>query len=324
MADRSAAILAPLVRSTDGLSARRALELYAKWERQQWSAAGLELEADAADWSRLGPFVRGELLAALRQFSAGELAVTRVLTPIVDCAVLPGHQLFLCTQLADEARHALFFERYLGAIDPDFRADASTPSTMRRLFEEELGGVSDRVRRRPGAAGAWYEAVTTYHGVAEGVLAISMARSLLDVLGRLGVLPALRAGMTGVGRDEARHVAFGVAVLSEGVRGGYEGAIRASFLRGVPLVARILVDPERSGTLPTLPAALRTRARQLEAHWGLAWRNVERRLDSLGLGGARDEAAALWSDAQRDAIDRYEDLHGRRHPVRVARGIEVG
>lgn len=324
MADRSPPILAPLARSTDGPGARRALELYARWERQQWSATGLDLETDAAGWSRLGPFVRGELLAALRQFSAGELAVTRVLTPIVESAALPGHQLFLCTQLADEARHALFFERYLAVIDPDFRADASTPSTMRRLFEEELGAVSDRVRRRPGAPGPWYEAVTTYHGVAEGVLAISMARSVLDVLGRLGVLPALRAGMTGVGRDEARHVAFGVAALREGVRTGYEGAIRAAFLRCVPLVARILVDPERSGTLPTLPSALRTRARQLEAQWGLAWRNVERRLESLGLGSARDEAAALWTAAQRDAVDRYEDLHRRRHPVRVAGEIEVG
>ena len=92
-------------------------DLYARWERGNWQATELDFTEDARQWRE--DFTEFERTAALWNYSLffwGEDAVADNLSPYIDAAPLEEQKYFLTTQQVDEARHAVFFKRFMQEV----------------------------------------------------------------------------------------------------------------------------------------------------------------------------------------------------------------
>ncbi len=220
-------------------------DLYARWERGNWSATELDFTEDARQWRE--DFTEFERTAALWNYCLffwGEDAVADNLSPYIDAAPREEQKYFLTTQQVDEARHAVFFKRFmqevcgigdgtmasgLSAIKPQL-----TPG-FRKIFDR-LDRMADELRadRSPAQLAA---AVTLYHVVIEAALAQPGQHFICSYLEQRDQLPAFRAGMANIAADEQRHIGFGVKLLSD--------LNREDPVRVPKAVARILRDVTR-------------------------------------------------------------------------------
>jgi ribonucleoside-diphosphate reductase beta chain len=302
-----------------------ALGLYSRWEQYNWRIADLDLDSDRPAWDRLPAMVRDGLLAGLSGFFLGEVAVTETLAPIAHAAPRDDYQLYLCTQLADEARHVLFFRGCLGALasesglrPEDLHVVGRRTEAFADVFERQLHDATARLAP-DSHRGDWYRAVTLYHLLAEGVLAMTVLHSLNATARALPGLAALTRGLSQVSRDEARHAAFGVIATRDGVREGHRQVVAATILDSVPSLARALVDPERRLAVPALPPVAAQQGRLLRGQWETAGDALQRKLTSVGLRELADAADSAWRQGCGAAVEEYEDRHGQRHPSRMAR-----
>src|SRR5438874_3327695 len=229
--------------------------LYRRWEKQQWAVSDLDFSQDKADWLSLPEGIRQVTQNTMTLFFIGEQAVTDTLAPLLHAAPREDERIFLATQIADEARHTVcfqrFFEEVLGVGGGLHAAlDAINPRAtegFRRIFEHQLRDAMDLVRREPENEQAWVEGVVTYHLIIEGYLAITGQRSLLRTLRNVGLMPGFRAGFTAVARDESRHIGFGVLALRRRVAAD-PATGRAIALKVLDLLdpaVRTVVSPDR-------------------------------------------------------------------------------
>src|SRR5580704_19333085 len=92
-------------------------DLYSRWEHGNWSAMDLDFTEDARQWRE--EFTEFERQAALWNYALffwGEDAVADNLSPYIDAAPLEEQKYFLTTQQVDEARHAVFFKRFMQEV----------------------------------------------------------------------------------------------------------------------------------------------------------------------------------------------------------------
>ena len=76
-------------------------ELYALWERQQWSVHALDFSRDRTDWhERIPPDDRFARMYGLSSFFVGEQRVAAELGPMMRAAPSEDMRIFLCTQLS--------------------------------------------------------------------------------------------------------------------------------------------------------------------------------------------------------------------------------
>jgi ribonucleoside-diphosphate reductase beta chain len=297
-----------------------ALDLYRRWEMQQWQAQSLEYERDAEGWTQLPAFARLPLLATLARFLIGETTVTETLAPLAYAAPEVDYKMYLATQLADEARHTVFFRRYLAFLSETLgNEELSQVSGIDRvgdLFEKALVDAVERVREDPADTVAWYEGVVVYHLLVEGAVAMTGLHTVLGTVRALPRFDILRTGITNVARDESRHISFGVLALRNGVRGGYREHI-VEMIRGhLPAAARTLVDPETRDPFPRLVPVLQKRAEILSEQWEFAESSLGRRMTSIGI--PRDiisELSEKWRESCAAAAGEYADIHGEPHPI---------
>src|ERR687891_2314414 len=98
-------------------------QLYELWERQQWATQDIDFTQDRIDWhERIPPEERFQRMYGLSSFFIGEQKVAEELGPIMRAAPTEEQRIFLCTQIADEARHVRFFERFyreVGVLESD-------------------------------------------------------------------------------------------------------------------------------------------------------------------------------------------------------------
>ena len=203
-------------------------ELYLLWERQQWLTQDLDFSRDREDWhERIPDEERFQRMYGLSSFFIGEQKVAEELGPIMRAAPTEDQKLFLCTQIADEARHVRFFERFyreVGVLESDELSQMLEQTSEHlndnfgRLFDEMLKQRTDRLSVEPEDTEALVEAVTLYHMVIEGMLALTGQHFIMDFNEREGTLPAFVEGFQNVARDEHRHVAFGSVFLREKAR----------------------------------------------------------------------------------------------------------
>jgi len=198
-------------------------DLYARWEQGNWSATELDFAEDARQWrEELTDFERKAALWNYALFFWGEDAVADNLSPYIDAAPLEEQKYFLTTQQVDEARHAVFFKRFmhevcgLGNGTAASGLNAIRPELtwgFRKVFDR-LDTMADELRkdRSPAKLSA---AVTLYHMVIEATLAQPGQHFITAYLEQRGILPAFREGMTQIARDEQRHIAFGVKLLAD-------------------------------------------------------------------------------------------------------------
>jgi ribonucleoside-diphosphate reductase beta chain len=230
-------------------------ELYQLWERQQWQTQELDFSQDRVDWNeRIPEEERYQRMYGLSSFFIGEQKVAEELGPIMRAAPTEDQKIFLCTQIADEARHVRFFERFyreVGVLESEELSQMLTETSEHlndqfgRLFDEMLKQRTDRLSVAPDDMEALVEAVTIYHMVIEGMLALTGQHFIMDFNEREGTLPAFVEGFQNVARDEHRHVAFGSVFLREKAREDdrYKQAIQRTLEEVLPVADGVLTPP---------------------------------------------------------------------------------
>ena len=203
-------------------------ELYELWERQQWRTQDLDFSRDRTDWNeRIEPDERFQRMYGLSAFFIGEQRVTDELGPIMRACPDEDMRIFLSTQIADEARHVRFFERFyrevgvLESVELSQMLEQTSEhlnDDFTKLFDEMLHDRVDRLAAEPEDLVALVEAVTLYHMVIEGMLALTGQHFIIEYNERVGTLPGFVEGFSNVARDEHRHIAFGVRFLTDCVR----------------------------------------------------------------------------------------------------------
>ena len=229
-------------------------ELYALWERQQWQTQELDFSKDREDWDGFPEEERFQRMYGLSSFFIGEQKVAEELGPIMRAAPSEDQRIFLCTQIADEARHVRFFERFyreVGVLDAEGLTQMLEQTAEHlndnfgRLFDEMLKRRTDRLSVEPEDTEALVEAITLYHMVIEGMLALTGQHFIMDFNEREGTLPAFVEGFQNVARDEHRHVAFGSVFLREKAREDerYKQAIQRTLEESLPIAEDVLQPP---------------------------------------------------------------------------------
>jgi ribonucleoside-diphosphate reductase beta chain len=264
------------------------MDLYRRWESQQWSVGDLDFTLDREDWLRASDLDKKATLWSHRLFFNGEERVTATLAPFVWAAPTPEIEIFLSTQMVDEARHTVFFDRWwrevvgtdsknltdlLAEIRPDTNEGYNT------LFYDRLPSTAQRMASNPKDFDAFVEGVTIYHIIVEATIALTGQRFELESMRELGTTDrGFYRGFTAVARDESRHVSFGIKVLQEAVREDPE--------RFAPLIQRTLVEclPLVAGTLePPDPAYITEFGHTESEILQFALDSLNKRLRAIGI-----------------------------------------
>jgi ribonucleoside-diphosphate reductase beta chain len=264
-------------------------QLYNLWERQQWATQDIDFTQDRIDWhERIPEEERFQRMYGLSSFFIGEQKVAEELGPMMRAAPTEEMRVFLCTQIADEARHVRFFNRFydeVGILEAATLQDRLAETSehvnpeFNELFDEMLKGRVDRLARHPDDLESLVEAITLYHMVIEGMLALTGQHFILQYNEEMGTLPGFVEGFNNIARDEHRHVAFGARFLREMAQEDpkYGDAITRTIGEVAPIADAVL-QPKWyvEGETEVLGATVEeTRAFALKA--------LERRLKVIGL-----------------------------------------
>ncbi len=263
-------------------------QLYDLWERQQWRTQDLDFTQDRIDWhEKIPEEERFQRMYGLSSFFIGEQRVEAELGPMMRAAPTEEMRIFLSTQIADEARHVMFFNRFYeevgvlesGSLEERLReTSAHLNSNFKVLFDEMLKGKVDRLAAEPEDLETLVEAITLYHMVIEGMLALTGQHFIISYNEEAGTLPAFVEGFNKVARDEHRHVAFGARFLRE---------MAAKDTRYAQAIQRTLVEcgPAADGVLtpPWYEEGMELFGVTLEETRAFAMKALERRMKVIGL-----------------------------------------
>jgi hypothetical protein len=199
-------------------------DLYRRWEHGNWRATEIDFERDRDQWeNEFSDFERQAALWTYSLFFWGEDAVADGLSPYIDAAPLEEQKYFLATQQADEARHAVFFKRFLhevagigdGGVGSMLTAvEPQLTWGFKKLFER-LDTMCAELRSRPASVPTLAAAIVLYHLVIEATVAQTGQHFISRYLVDRDLLPGFREGMDNVSADEQRHIGFGVKMLSD-------------------------------------------------------------------------------------------------------------
>src|SRR3954452_20890844 len=229
-------------------------EVYRRWEREQWRTQDIDFTQDRIDWHGFPEEERFQRMYGLSSFFIGEQKVADELGPIMRAAPTEPMRIFLCTQIADEARHVQFFDRFydeVGVLESGNLHDrlqetsAHLNPNFSTLFDDMLASRVDRLAREPEDLETLVEAITLYHMVIEGMLALTGQHFIITYNEENGTLPGFVEGFNNVARDEHRHVAFGARFLREMAQrdGVYRDAIQRTLVECGPAADGVLAPP---------------------------------------------------------------------------------
>lgn len=267
-------------------------ELYSLWERQQWRVQDIDFTQDRIDWhERIPEEERFQRMYGLSSFFIGEQRVAEELGPMMRAAPTEEQRIFLCTQIADEARHVQFFNRFyeeVGVLESHTLQERLAETSehlndnFRVLFDDMLSSRVDRLAAEPEDTETLVEAVTLYHMVIEGMLALTGQHFIIGYNEQVGTLPGFVEGFNNIARDEHRHVAFGARFLREMAREDprYAEAIQRTLVECGPAADGVLQPPWYvEGETELFGVSMdETRAFALKA--------LDRRLKVIGLAAA--------------------------------------
>jgi ribonucleoside-diphosphate reductase beta chain len=122
--------------------------------------------------------------------------------------------MYLTAFLWEEAKHVELFRRFLDEVAEE-HGDLSRfhGPCYRAVFYEALPRAMARLRHDASPA-AQATASTTYNLIVEGVLAETGYHAYYAILERHDLMPGMRRAVAYLKADEARHLAFGVYLLS--------------------------------------------------------------------------------------------------------------
>jgi ribonucleoside-diphosphate reductase beta chain len=305
-------------------------DFYHRWEHQQWQATEIDLTTDAGQWSGLPEPVRNTLTEVMGQFYNGEESVTRNLGPILLAAPRVEHEIFLATQIVDEARHLVFFERYFKEVvhmDGDVEAHlAAIKPTYSRwystlFFDERLGldGRADDLRQNPKDIGLYVETVALYHLVLEAGLALLGQRFLLDMCRGLNVLPGFYEGFMAVTRDESRHVGGGVRIIREVIENEPALAERVMnvMYESIPYTVRLITPPDADFDMDLVNYVPENYLQSPQEQHRYSLQHIMKRMRSAGLQADQVNAlgAFAWTEFEK-SLAESEERTGAEHFAR--------
>jgi len=170
-----------------------------------------------------------EFRKLVAQFGAGEEAVTEDLAPIMLALEDIDDQMFISSQIYEEAKHTQFFDRYWReVVDPaaEELGFEVTPPTDQRYFNEDYVEIFDRTEAamerllEDDSPEQMARAISHYHLVVESVLAQTGYYSFQSIYSDTGAdgvayrewpeLPGVLEGVTYIRSDEGRHVGWGM------------------------------------------------------------------------------------------------------------------
>ncbi len=232
-------------------------ELYRRAVRQQWTPDELDFARDREEWASLPPDTRRRRVWGMRLFFDGEERVAALLAPFIWAAPSKDVEAFAATQLTDEVRHTVFFERYwrevvgtpaagLDELVEEIRIRPRESDGYNCFFYQWLPGLAQRLASSPRDQEAAVEFVTVYHLVVEGALFLTGMRYQLEGARRWRRTWGYYQGFTATTRDESRHVLFGVRYLQDMVRldpARFAPVIRAAIHKSLPLIERTMTPP---------------------------------------------------------------------------------
>jgi ribonucleoside-diphosphate reductase beta chain len=263
-------------------------QLYLLWERQQWRTQDIDFTQDRIDWhERIPEEERFQRMYGLSSFFIGEQKVAEELGPIMRAAPTEEMRMFLCTQIADEARHVAFFNRFYDEVgvleagnlhDRLAETSAHLNPNFSTLFDDMLKSRVDRLATEPEDLETMVEAITLYHMVIEGMLALTGQHFIISYNEDNGTLPGFVEGFNNVARDEHRHVAFGARFLREMAQRDprYADAIQRTLVESGPAADGVLQPPWYEEGMELFGVSMdETRAFAMKA--------LERRLKVIGL-----------------------------------------
>ncbi len=264
-------------------------QLYALWERQNWKATELDFTVDKEQWVTTPREAQESTIWSLGSFYVGEERVTADLAPFLQAAPTGEIELFLATQLVDEARHAAFFDRFGAEVmclsADDFRGrmrevEKVLLSPWREVFDDGLRDVAKRIQAKPDDLDLFVEGITTYHMVVEGFLAVTGQTLIRDYLLEHSLYPGFCEGFGLVERDEHRHVAFGVRFLRDAIEEDprHRETVERVVLDLAPKAAYVFVPPYVKD--PSDFVSYGYTSRQI---YGFAYRTLKRRMKVLGI-----------------------------------------
>ncbi|MFD1512357.1 ribonucleotide-diphosphate reductase subunit beta [Halomarina rubra] len=237
----------------------RSFRYYRNAVERHWDPDDIDLSEDVAGVLAMAeedPEYLDQFRAAVAKFGAGEQAVTEDLAPLAVVLDDPEAQMFVTTQLYEEAKHADFFDRYwrevIHAAEEDLGVEHTSPMDP-RWFNE---GYDDLFERNDAAMQRLLtddtpenraEAFCHYHLTVEGILAQTGYYGLQRAYGpdneELPHLPGLVEGLNYIRRDEGRHVGFGMTMLKELVTEGVDPQLLHDTVGELlPLVDSITTD----------------------------------------------------------------------------------
>ncbi|SEH16233.1 ribonucleoside-diphosphate reductase beta chain [Natronorubrum sediminis] len=211
----------------------RSNRYYRNAVERHWDPGEIDLERDV---EHLLEYIEGaenydeqswdRTLNGIAKFGAGEDAVTEDLAPLATVLEDIDDQLFLTTQLYEEAKHADFFDRYwrevVWAVEDELGWERSNPRDD-KWFNEPYVELFDRNKKaqyrllEDDTPENRAKAYCHYHLTVEGILAqtgyYGMQTSYGGEFEELPHLPGLVEGFTKIRSDEGRHVGFGMNQL---------------------------------------------------------------------------------------------------------------
>jgi ribonucleoside-diphosphate reductase beta chain len=182
-----------------------------------WDPQSIDFSQDILDWQRLKDTEKETLLQLTALFQAGEECVTLDLLPLIMVIAQEGRleeEMFLTAFLWEEAKHTEFFRRFLDEVVQE-HSDLHHyhSASYRKIFYESLPQAMHALLTDQSPA-AQAKAAVTYNLIVEGILAETGYHGYYNMLDRNNIMPGLKHGIGLLKRDESRHLAYGVFLIS--------------------------------------------------------------------------------------------------------------
>ncbi len=248
-------VLAVVDRGLDRLPSY--MDLYRKSVKQAWNPDELDFSRDREEWKGLSAEAKRRRAWSMRLFFDGEERVASLLAPFVWAAPNKEVEAFAATQLTDEVRHTVFFERYwrevVGTSAKDLNELVDEVAIKRAenegynyFFYQWLPEQAQWLASHPGDLDAAAKFSTVYHLVVEGALFLTGMRYQLEGARRWGRTWGFYKGFTATTRDESRHVLFGVRFLQDLVRqdpARFAPIIQSAVQQSLPMISKTMEPP---------------------------------------------------------------------------------
>lgn len=257
------------------------MRLWSKAKRRGiWNPDDIDFSQDIEDWRNMDDLERKVILHLTSLFQAGEESVTLDLLPLIMIMAQEGRledEMFLTAFLWEEAKHVDLFRRFIDEVAQEAGdlAGFHGPS-YHAIFYQALPQAMGRLRTDSSPI-AQAEASVTYNMIVEGVLAETGYHAYYSALERNGLMPGMMQAVGHLKSDEARHLAYGVYLLSRLVAQHGDEVWQAIEARmGELLMPAIGVINEIFGSYETMPFGL-----ELEEFVDFATSQFQRRFQRI-------------------------------------------